>query len=147
MSTTPLVIEGGVFKCGVTGGALTDYSDAVTKVVVQATAAAVNIPQTLATPETARKGSVKYEIVLDYLSNDTSLTAELFELFFQNIGVGLDGLMDFEVQLRAGAVSATNPKWSGTLVLVTASVGGDVGGLSTDSGTFPLTAAPVRHTS
>lgn len=142
MATTPLVVEGGQFTL-----ATVDFSDAIPKLILTATADEVDVPQTLATPKTSRKGAVKYEIQLDYFSNDTSLTTELFAAFWDALDTDTDGELDFTFKLRNAAVSASNPEWSGTLIVLEASLGGDVGALSSGSVTFPLTGRPARATS
>lgn len=140
MTTTPLVVDAGVLEI-----ASVDYSDAITKVNLLATANEITVPQTLATPQSSRKGATKYSIAIDYLSND--IAGELFDAFFAAIAPGETGNLDFLVRLRAGVVSASNPEWTGTLVVLSAAVGGEVGGLSSDSVTLPLVGAPVKATS
>lgn len=137
MATVPLIV-GGSFMVGEV-----DFSDAITKVTLQATADEIEIPATLATPKTSRKGGVKYELVIEYLSNDTSLTAELFSVLWTALTT-TDGELAFTLMERDGSVGAANPSWSGTFIALGAAVGGDADGLSTDSQTFPLTGAPVR---
>lgn len=138
MSTTPLIV-GGVLEIGAT-----DFSDAITKVILQGTADEVEIPATLATPKTSRKGGVKYQVQIDYLSNDKS--GELFDTFWTALTSG-DGELDFTVKLRDGAVGVDNPIWSGTMVVLSAALGGEAEGLSSDSITFPLTGEPDKATS
>ena len=140
MTTTVLMLDGGTFTLGGT-----DYSDAVSKIVLHASADTVEVPQTFATPKTLRKGPVKYELEIDYLSND--IASQLFDDLFAAIAVGQTGQLAFVVRFRAGAVSASNPQWTGTLVVTDASIGGEAGGLSNGSGTFGCTAAPVKATS
>lgn len=123
----------------------TDYSDAVSKVILHATAAAVDVPQTFATPQTTRKGAVKYEMEIDYQSND--IAGQLFDALWAAIAVGQTGLIAFTTRFRVGVVSASNPQWDGTLVVTDASIGGQAGTLSAGSATFGLTAAPVKSTS
>lgn len=139
MSTTPLVITGGTFKL-----ATVDYSDAITKVLLHATADTVTVPQTLSTPQSPRKGAVKYELELAYLSND--IASQLFDDLFAAIAVGQTGELAFTTRLRAGVIGVTNPQWDGVLVVTDASLGGEAGGLSDGSATFGLTGAPVKTT-
>lgn len=143
MTTTPLIVaeEGGLFTLGAT-----DFSDAISKVELHVDANEVILPQTLATPQTSRVGARKYSLVVDYYSNDKSLTAEIFGVLWAAITTS-DGQLAFVAQMRAGAVSATNPSWAGTLVALSAQVGGQSGDLSLGSATFPLVGIPVRATS
>lgn len=143
MSTTPLIVaeEGGLFSVGAT-----DFSDAVSKVELHVDANEVVLPQTFATPVTSRVGARKYSLVIDYYSNDKSLTAELFGVLWNAITTS-DGQLAFVLQMRAGSVSATNPSWTGTFVALSTQMGGQSGDLSVASSTFPLTGIPVRATS
>lgn len=143
MATTPLILDAGVITV-----ATVDFSDAITSATIQATADEVEIPQTMGTAKTSRRGAVKYELVLKYLANDTSLTAELFEVLFGAISDPTgSGELAVTVQMRTGSPSATNPQWTGTISVLSAMVGGDIGGLSEGSGTFPFTGKPTRATS
>lgn len=136
MTTTPLIVA-GVFKL-----ATVDFSDAVLKVTLNADADKIDIPATLSTPKTARRGGVEYSLQIDYLSNDTSATTEMFRKLWDAISTGA-GTLAFTLQLRAGSPSADNPVWSGTLVTLAAHVGGQSEGLSQDSITLPLTGVPA----
>src|SRR5574341_330285 len=144
MSTTPLILKGNL-KIGADAGSAADVSDAIFKFRLKATAAEVTIPATLATPETSRKGAVKYEIEIDFLSNDTAST-ELFRVLWAAINTA-DGTLYFEGNLRDGATSATNPKWSGNFIVLGAGIGAEAESLSQDSQTYPLTGAPTMATS
>lgn len=139
MATTPLIV-GGNFKIGAT-----DFSDAVTKVRIFGDADEVDIPPTLAGPKSTRKGGVQYSVELDYLSNDTDATAELFRVLWTALSSG-NGQLAASTQMRDGAISATNPEWQFTMVVTHASLGGEAEGLSSDSVTFKLTGAPVIDT-
>lgn len=143
MTTTPLIVaeDGGLFTVG--GH---DFSDAVSKVQLLVQANEVTLPQTLVTPETSRAGSRKYSIAIDYYSNDVSTTVELFGVLWEAI-TDSDGMLAFTLQLHEGAVSASNPLWSQTLVGLETQLGGDAGSLSVGSSTFPLVGKPVRATS
>lgn len=142
MSTTPLVITDPVILIGGV-----DFSDAVMKATLHVDGNEVEIPATFATPIGARRGSVKYSIELEYFSNDTSATAELFGVFW-TAATDPDGSSNLTVSIRyrQAIVSATNPCWSATMVILATALGGSAGDLSTDSQTFPLTGKPVRST-
>lgn len=140
MATTPLIV-GGLFKVG-----SVDFSDAITKVQLLAEGDEIEIPATLATPKTSRLGGVKYSLALDYLSNDTSATAELWHVLWTAITTS-DGTLAYTLQVRDGTPSATNPQWTGNFVALAAQLGGDAEGLSVGSSTFPCTAVPTKVTS
>lgn len=140
MATTPLIVA-GLFKIGAV-----DFSDAVTSVTLQVDANEIEIPATLSTPVSARKGGNKYSIKLDYLANDTSATAEMWHVIYTAIDSS-DGVLTFTLQMRDGSPSATNPQWTGSFVATHAALGGTADTLSADSATFTLTGAPVKVTS
>jgi hypothetical protein len=145
MATVPLILRGNL-KIGADSGSAVDVSDAVTKFRIAAQANEVQIPATLSTDATSRKGGVKYTIDIDYLANDEAAT-ELFRVFWAAVTQNGEGELYFEGSFRDGAVSAANPKWSGNFVVLSAALGGDADGLATDSSTFPLLAAPAMATS
>lgn len=140
MATVPLIV-GGLFKVGAT-----DFSDAVTKAQLLAEADEIAIPATLATPKTSRLGGVMYSLALDYLSNDTSATTELWHVLWTAITTS-DGTLTFTLQMRDGTPSATNPQWTGSFIALAAQLGGPADGLSVGSSTFPLTGLPTKVTS
>lgn len=138
MATVPLVVDAGFFEVDTV-----DFSDAIDSITLSLEADEVEVPQTLSTPKTTRLGARTYKLNIKYLSNDTSLTAELFSVFWTAIE-DADGLVDIELRLRPEVASATNPQWEGTIVVTSASVGADVGALSEGSGEFTFTAKPTR---
>lgn len=138
MTTTPLIVTGLLTVATV------DFSDAITKAVLVAEADEIVVPATLAGPKVSRKGGVKYSLQLDYLSNDVSATAELFGVLWTEVTNPAGAGLAFELQMRDGTVSATNPKWTGTFIVLATQLGGDADGLSLSSSTFPLTGVPTR---
>lgn len=140
MGTTPLIV-GGILTVNTI-----DFSDAILKATLNADADEIAIPATLATPKTSRRGGVKYSVQIDYLSNDTSDTGELFMQLWDAISTG-SGELPFTLKYRDEAVSISNPMWSGTLVTLAAHVGGASEGLSQDSITLPCTGVPTKATS
>lgn len=140
MTATVLMIDGGTF---IVNGV--DYSDAVSKVILHATADSVEVPQTFSTPKTIRKGAVKYELEIDYQSND--IAGQLFVALWAAIAVGQSGILPFTTRFRTGVVSTSNPQWDGSLVVTDASIGSQAGTLSDGSATFGMTGAPIKSTS
>jgi hypothetical protein len=149
MATTVLVTK-GLVKIGASTGVLAtdiaaavDFSDAILSAKISVNVDTIEVPPTLATPKVGRAGSKKYQLDLGYLSNDTSLTTELFSVLWTAAGTP-DCTLVFAFQARDGAVSATNPQWQGYFIVDSASLGGTAEALSEGSGSFQLTAAPVR---
>jgi hypothetical protein len=56
----------------------------------------------------------------------------------------LGTVVAFEVRLTSAAVGASNPKWTGSVLITSHSVGGAVGDLATKSLSFPTTGAVTR---
>lgn len=113
----------------------------ITEFKIEATVAAVTVPATMTTDEHSRGGASDFSVTLSYLSND--LAGSLFRLLFANLG----STCVFAGSMRADAVSATNPEWTGEFVVTEADLGAASQALSTGSATFPLIAAPTRLTS
>jgi hypothetical protein len=56
----------------------------------------------------------------------------------------LGTVVPFEVRLTSAVVGASNPKWTGNILITGHSVGGTVGDLAMKSLTFPTTGAVTR---
>ncbi len=84
-----------------------------------------------------KSGSVQIEWMDDFAVS--SLDATLWPL--------LGTLVPFEVRPDAGAVSTTNPKYTGSLLVAQHVVGGNLGELAMKSLTFPTSGAITRATS
>lgn len=139
MPTSPLILRGN-FKI-----ATVDQSTEVTAFHVRGIRDTVEVPATLGGPKSERAGGAKYEIEISYLSTDGT-DGVLFPTLWTAIGSATAELA-WTATLRDGAISAANPQWSGTMVVVAAELGGDAEGLSIGSATFPLTGAPAIATS
>lgn len=148
MATTPLVILTGNIKIGADELSAVDVADAVTSVKFNGARAVVAIPATLATGEEGRQaGSATYEVEIGYLSDDSSATSLNMILWDALDPIeNPTGELYVEATLRPGAVSASNPKWSGRFIVTGSAFGGEVGAVATDSQTFPMTGRPVRET-
>lgn len=119
-----------------------DVSAEVTGVILKGMTNDVQIPATLTNGIAHAAGATKYQIQIDYLSDDSSTTATLFGILWTAIGTATKELT-YAVRLRPGAKGSTNPSWSGTLVVSGADLGGKVEDLSTGSITCILTGAPA----
>lgn len=119
-----------------------DVSAEVSTVILKGMTNDVAVPATLSRPKGHAAGATHHSIQIDYLSDDASTTATLFGILWTAVGTATKEL-PFTVRLRPGAESASNPSWSGTLVVAGADVGGNVGDLSTGSITCDLTGAPT----
>ena len=138
-ASTDLVLK-GTFTLGGT-----DVSDEVTGVIIKGTANDVQIPATLSAGRTHASGAKKYELQIDYLSTDGD-GGTLFPALWAAVLTASKELA-FTAQLRDGSTSASNPEWSGTIVVSAADVGGDQETLSTGSLTCTMTGEPTVTTS
>ena len=59
----------------------------------------------------------------------------------------LGTVVSFEVRATSASVGASNPKWTGSVLITSHSIGGAVGELATKSLSFPTSGAVVRATS
>jgi hypothetical protein len=119
----------------------TDVSAWVTRLTVQRLRESIAIPGTLATGQASvAAGAESDNLIIDFFSD---LSAEApFDLFEQAIESATSELM-FEGTLDPGAVSATNPMYSGTAVILGLDIGGTVGQLRSQSQTFPIKAGTL----
>lgn len=134
-SATDLVCL-GVFKLGGT-----DVSTEVTAATIQGFTNDIVVPSTLGAPTTHAAGAKHYSIQIDYLADDSSTTTTLFGILWAAV-ISASKELAFTVRYRPGAESATNPEWSGTLIVSGADIGGNVGELSSGSITCDLTGEP-----
>lgn len=135
MAFAPLILTGDLEING------TDVSDQVMSFVIKASRESVEIPATLGTRKTFKAGNDSYEVEFNYLQ-DNDATA-LTQIFWTALA-DADGTITFGGTLRAGAVSATNPRWEGTAVVTGMGVGGEVNAVGDDSVTFPCTDRPTQ---
>ncbi len=128
----------GLTKFGPTAGAGTiDYSAYVTSCGFEQEADQLDVPATYATGEVgAEPGPKARRMQINYLS-DSALTGlfDEFETAFEG-----DTVVFFEVTFKIGTVSATNPKFTGQLVIDQVSIGGTRGDIRQSSVTYPIKA-------
>lgn len=146
----PIILTGNL-KIGASSTTAFEVGDNVTGMKLTGTRAIIEIPSTLATTTSSRRaGQANYELQVDYMPSDDATTTAAFNLFWNalaDVTAGAEGQLYFEGSMRAGSVSTSNPKWSGTIIVTGAAIGGTANELATDSQTFPLTAAPTRSNS
>lgn len=74
--------------------------------------------------------------------NDDYASSSVDQTFWPLFGT----LVTFEVRPDAGAVSTTNPKYTGSVLIAQHALGGTVGDLAAKSLTFPTSGAVTRAT-
>jgi len=137
MAFAPLILTGNLSIDSV------DVSDQVTAFKFSAARAQIEIPQTFGTRMSFAAGNDSYEVEIEYLS-DTDSTA-ISQILWTALADST-GTIVVAGTFRPGAVSTTNPQWTGTAVVTGAGIGGEVNTVGVDSQTFPLTDRPTQVT-
>lgn len=142
----PLILRGNL-RIGTSDSTAVAVGSEVTDFKVMATADTIDIPATMNTPKGFRGGAAQFQIEIGYLANDGT-QGVLFPILWTAIAdpTGNKELY-FEGCFRDAVISATNPLWAGTFIVVQAEVGGTMQTLAQSSSTFPLTGAPTKVTS
>lgn len=125
-----------------------DVSDQVTSFAFTGTRDSIEIPATFGQRKSFRGGNDSYEVEISYLSDvDTTALTQIFWAALADAdGTPEAGTVEVSGTLRPGAVSATNPEWSGVALVTGTSLGGEVNTVGTDSQTFPLQDRPTQST-
>lgn len=127
----------GTFKCAPTGDTLVDYSSVVSRASYTESRNMVTVPAVLSTAEeTESPTSMKRTLNLTFHSTtaSTSLLAVLREVINND-----DAALDFELIENDDAVSASNPRYTGTAVLPQLEGMPDVGSLRQQTIALPIT--------
>lgn len=142
MTTPGLQLKGNLMLGPVTAD--TDVSEWVTKFTLQQTRTSIAIPATLATGQDSQAaGAAAAALELDFFSDFGA--DSIWDILMTAIATDTSELL-FSGTLDPGAVSATNPEWSGTITVLGVATGGTVGGLRTQSLTFPVKAGTLAKT-
>lgn len=134
----------GEFQLAPAGEALVDYSNFISSMVIERNRNSVTEPATLGTGrEVQLAGTLSETLSITFHSEmaATSLWAVLYDVIDID-----DALVDWSGQFEPGAVSADNPKFSGTATLLNLNTGADVGTLRQTTVTFPITGAGITKT-
>lgn len=126
---------------GASSGPLVDYKNYISSLVVNKERSSVTIPATLGTGrETTKAGTLMESVTITFHSDlaAASFWGEMYDAISTD-----DAELYFEAVLNEGAVSADNPKFKGTIVVLTLETGADVGSLRQQSQTYPVTAAGI----
>jgi hypothetical protein len=139
----------GALKVGASAGTAVDVSSVIQSFRLSAARDLIDIPPTLATAvRSPRLGWAAWFVDVVYYSNPDASSATLLTRQFiaavADTAANPPGSLYFEGYLLPGPVSTANPRWSGRFLVAGLGYGGAVGTLSTDSQTFPMTAAPTE---
>ena len=134
MATVNLQLKGNLMLGPITAD--TDVSAYVTAMTIKRSRTSIGIPATLATGEDSEAaGAGKTVIELAFFSDFSA--DSIWDVLNAALDTPASELL-FEGTLEEGVVSATNPKWTGTLIVMGVDTGGVVGALRSQSVTYPV---------
>lgn len=138
MAFAPIILKGDLELGGTSVGAQ------VTGFVIRGTADTITVPATFGARKSFAKGDDSYELEIQFIQ-DTDVAA-ISQILWTELG-DVDGELTFTGKLRSGIVSATNPKWSGTAIVVDmGDLGGTVNSVGLATVRLPLKDRPVKAT-
>ena len=148
MAGGPIVVIGNL-KIGASSATATEVGGVVSSFRLQGTREIVPIPPVLtATVRDNRVGWSDWTLAISFYSNPDATSASfltrLLLAAMVDTAASPPGSLYYEGTLKGGTVSTSNPKWSGRFLVAGVGYGGQVGEVSTDSQTYPLTAAPTE---
>lgn len=135
MAFAPLILKGNLTINGV------DVDDQVTQFKFMGARSQVDIPATFGSRLSYAGGNDSYTVQIDYLQ-DTDATA-LTQIFWTALADD-EGTITVAGTMRPGPVSASNPEWTGTALVLGVGIGGEVNTVGIDSQTFPLLDRPTQ---
>ena len=127
----------GSVKFGPAAGTLTDYSASVTSLSFEQEADEQTIPATFASGEVGYEPGPKVRrMAINFLTE--SIPTGLYDEFETAFEGGTS--VFFETTFKTGAVSATNPKFTGEIVIDSLSLGGTRADIRQQSRTYRIKA-------
>jgi hypothetical protein len=130
---------GGNIQFGPAPGSLVSYSNDISSVVLNRRRPGQTKPATFGEPETTQKaGADEYQLTVNFFHDEGDVAN-----FWAGVWDAMDtdaGELYFEATLKPGTVSATNPKFTGYVVLVDLDTGGTVGQWKQQGKTWPARA-------
>lgn len=120
---------------------VTDYSGAITSIVINRERSSVTIPPTLKDArETEKAGPLRESVTINFFSDvdAASIWAELYDAMDTD-----SAILYFEGNLNEGATGADNPQFSGYFSVLGLETGADVGTLREQSQTYPVYVGDV----
>jgi hypothetical protein len=135
-----------VIELGADAGSLTDYSAEVSEFVINQQRILVQKAPSFGSPATEQKaGSGTATVSMTFAANPHSTTGVLAEM--RTAQATTTGELYFEVRYSSAAVSASNPKFTGYIVVADMDTGGRIGEVRRISKTFPARAVSDPITS
>lgn len=122
----------------------TDHSDEIKHMIIRKKRATQTKPATAgnATPD-PKAGARSYEVEIAFFGGDPAATAA-YRKFWDAIDTDTAALT-FSGKYKDAAISANNPVFSGTMLVLQSEIGGDVNTYPEHRFTFPVTAAGIAE--
>lgn len=134
--TLPVQQLKGNIKFGVVTANL-DFSSNVTSLVIHRTRESITVPATFGTGRsTQAAGALAESLEINFFSSTDA--ASMWAVIYDAIDTD-SAELKWEATLNPGAVSADNPKFSGTITILAVDSGGTVGSLRAQTQTYPIT--------
>jgi|GEM_PF-5253480 len=122
----------------------TDVSDHVASLTFMGSRDSVKLRPTYGVQGSFAGGDATYECAIDL--NQGVEATDLSMILFDELA-DADGTITVSGTFQAGAVSVSNPKFTGTALVTDFEIGGEVNTEGTSAFTFPLLARPTKATS
>lgn len=132
----------GNLKLGPDVGSAVEYGTAISEFSLKRKRTEIKVPATLATGfESVAAGALSESLGIGFHSSTAaaSVWAELYDAIDTDTAQ-----LYFEGTQNPGVVSADNPKWSGTIVILSLDTGGPVNKLREQKQTFPLSEKATK---
>ena len=118
-----------------------DVSDQVASLTFMGSRDSVNLRATYGVSKSFAPGDDSYECGIDL--NQGVEATDLSMILFDQL-TDAEGTIVVSGTFKPGAISATNPKFTGTALVTSFEIGGEVNTEGTSTFTFPLLARPVK---
>lgn len=136
MAGNALQLEGNIMLGG------TDYSDEISSLVINIQRAVVEIPATFGNAQVGKKaGQRMATLTINFLGDPKDAAGVIEELYTAYLTDSSE--LTFSANLTTGSTSASNPEWSGTIVVSDLDIGGTVGEHYEQSKTYDITVDGV----
>jgi hypothetical protein len=123
-------------KIGPVGGTLVDYSSDVSALVINTKAEQVARPATYGAPnKRAAKGALEDMVTLVFNADEQPSTG-LWAVMYDALRNG-NGELEFSAVYKAGTISASNPKFTGIILVSDIDTGAPVNQWKAQSKTYP----------
>lgn len=140
-ATLPLVFNGQVCASA-DGVTYVDVSGEVTKAQIHFIKDELDVPATVGLPRSTRGGGTTATLEVGFLATDGT-NGVLWPLVYAASLTAAKTLWFIVTYHTAAGESATNPSWTGSVIVSGGELGGDAETISQTSQTFPYTDLPV----